>query len=103
MTITSSLPPATEARLRVQAEAAGKNIELLVIEAVEARLRLAELSLSSILAPVHADVRASGLTEAGRQGMLQQALDDVREARSAKDNGPAGSSPCSTAWSSSRR
>jgi hypothetical protein len=40
MTITIDLPPATEALLRAQAEAMGKNISALVVEAVEARLAL---------------------------------------------------------------
>lgn len=52
MTITISLPPATEERLRAQSEATGKNIGTLVVEAVEARLSLAQLRLRDILAPV---------------------------------------------------
>ena len=54
MTITITLPPATQARLRALAEATGESMDWLVIEVVEARLRLAELSLRNILAPVPA-------------------------------------------------
>jgi predicted DNA-binding protein len=56
MTITINLPPATEERLRAQVEATGKNISTLVVEAVKARLSLAQLSLQGILGPVHADL-----------------------------------------------
>ena len=57
MTITINLPPATEEQLRAQAAATGKNISTLVVEAVEARLALAQLRLKDILAPVHAEFR----------------------------------------------
>ncbi|HEX5443942.1 MAG TPA: hypothetical protein VFW87_08950 [Pirellulales bacterium] len=49
MTITIDLPPATEEQLRAQAEATGKNISTLVVEAVEARLALAQLPFKDIL------------------------------------------------------
>ena len=47
MTITITLPPATEQRLRAQAAATGKEISTLVLEAVETRLALAQLSLTA--------------------------------------------------------
>ena len=49
MTITITLPPATEQRLRAEAEATGKDVGTLVVEAVEARLSLAKLSLRDAL------------------------------------------------------
>ncbi len=88
MTITITLPPGTEERLRAQAEATGKSMDLLVIEAVEARLRLAELSLRDILAPVHADFRDSALTEAELTEMLRESLEEVRETRLRQDDAP---------------
>ena len=88
MTITITLPPGTEERLRAQAEATGKSLDLLVIEAVEARLRLAELSLRDSLAPVHADFRDSGLTEAELTEILRESLEDVRETRLRQDDAP---------------
>ena len=82
MTITITLPPATEERLRAQSEATGKNISTLVIEAVEARLSLAQLSLRDILAPAHADFHASGITEGDLDTLLQESLDESRLERS---------------------
>ncbi len=81
MTITITLPPATEERLRAQSEATGKNISTLVVEAVEARLSLAQLSLRDILAPAHADFQRSGMTEAELQTLLQESLDESRSER----------------------
>jgi hypothetical protein len=60
MTITNTLPPATEERLKAQAEATGKNICTLVVEAVEARLSLAQFSLRDVLAPASDHVARSG-------------------------------------------
>ncbi len=81
MTITITLPPATEERLRAQSEATGKNISTLVVEAVEARLSLARLSLRDILAPAHADFHGSGMTEAELDALLQGSVDEARSER----------------------
>jgi predicted DNA-binding protein len=64
MSITITLPPATEERLRAQAEATGKDIATLVVEAVETRLSLSELRLRDILAPVHEDFKKGAMTDA---------------------------------------
>ena len=81
MTITITLPPATEERLRAQAEATGKNISTLVVEAVEARLSLAKLSLRDILAPAHGDFHRSGMTDVELDTLLQDSLDETRSER----------------------
>jgi hypothetical protein len=81
MTITITLPPATEERLRAQSEATGKNISTLVVEAVEARLSLAQLSLRDILASVHTDFHRSGMTEAELETLLQGSVDEARAER----------------------
>ena len=84
MTITITLPPATEERLRAQSEATGKNISTLVVEAVEARLSLTQLSLRDILGPAHADFQRSGMTEAELETLLRESVDESRcERRSA--------------------
>ena len=88
MTITITLPLATEERLRAQSEATGKNISTLVVEAVEARLSLAQLSLRDILAPAHSDFHASGITEGDLDTLLQESLD---ESRSERKSAPAKS------------
>jgi hypothetical protein len=81
MTITITLPPATEERLRAQAEATGKNISTLVLEAVEARLSFAHLSLRDILSPVHGDFERSGMTGAALDTLLETSLDAARSER----------------------
>ncbi|HEV3343416.1 MAG TPA: hypothetical protein VG125_23795 [Pirellulales bacterium] len=81
MTITINLPPATEAQLRAQAEATGKNISTLVIEAVEARLALAELRFRDILAPVHAEFQKTGMTENELTTLLEESLEKARAER----------------------
>jgi len=81
MTITITLPPTTEERLRAQAEATGKDIAELVVEAVEARLSLAEVGLRAILAPVHEDFRKSGMTEAELEPLLDETLAEARAER----------------------
>lgn len=86
MTITINLPPAAEEQLRAQAEATGKNISALVVEAVEARLALAQLHFKDILGPVHAGFERSGMSEADLNALLQASLDEVRsEERAAPD------------------
>jgi hypothetical protein len=81
MTITINLPAATEEQLRAQAVATGKNISTLVVEAVEARLALAQLRFKSILAPVHAEFRRSGMSEAELNTLLEESLEKARSER----------------------
>lgn len=81
MTITIHLPPATEKQLRAQAEATGKNISTLVVEAVEARLALAELRFKDILAPVHAQFHRSGMSEVQLNALLEESLEKARAER----------------------
>jgi hypothetical protein len=81
MTITIELPAATEEQLRAQARAMGKNISTFVVEAVQARLALAKLQLKDILAPVHADFKRSGMSEADLDAILQTLLEEVRSER----------------------
>lgn len=81
MTITINLPPATEEQLRAQAQATGKNISTLVVEAVEARLALAQLRFKDILAPVHAELRRSGMSESDLNTLLEESLEKARSER----------------------
>lgn len=82
MTITIELPAATEERLRAQATATGKNISTFVVEAVEARLALAQLQLKDILAPVHAEFKQSGMSATELDTLLETAIKEVRSERS---------------------
>jgi hypothetical protein len=88
MTITITLPPATEERLRAQAEARGKDISTLVLEAVETRLSLSQLSFRDILAPVHDEFQRSGMTDTELDALLQESLQKSRSER----RSPPGSS-----------
>ncbi|HUY90469.1 MAG TPA: hypothetical protein VMV10_17155 [Pirellulales bacterium] len=89
MTITIHLPPATEEQLRAQAEATGKNISTLVVEAVQARLALAQLQFKDILAPVHAEFERSGMTEAELNALLGESLEEVRSEKRSAPGSPA--------------
>ena len=89
MTITITFPPETEERLRAQADATGKNISTLVVEAVEARFSVSQLSLREILAPAHDDFRQSGLTESSLDSLLEESRDDARTARRSAPDAPA--------------
>ena len=88
MTITISLPPATEERLRAEAAATGKDVGTVVVEAVEARLSLSKLSLRDVLAPVHEDLRRSGMTDATLDTLLEKTL---RQVRTERKSGPSPS------------
>lgn len=89
MRITITLPPTAEERLRIQAEATGKSVDQLVVESVEARLTLAQLHIRDILAPVHAELHGSGMTDAELDALLQGALDESRSERSPNSGTPA--------------
>ena len=89
MRITITLPPATQVRLRIQAEATGKSVDQLVVESVEARLSLAQLPLRDILAPVHAELHGSGMIDAELDALLQGALEESRSERSPNSGSPA--------------
>ncbi|HEY3967995.1 MAG TPA: ribbon-helix-helix domain-containing protein [Planctomycetaceae bacterium] len=88
MTITITLTPETEERLRAQSEATGKNISTLVEEAVVARLSLAQVGLREILAPAHADFQRSGMTQVELDSLLQESIDEIRTERKSAP-GPA--------------
>ena len=83
MTITITLPPATEERLRAEAAATGKDVAALVVEAVETRLSLSQIRLRDILAPVHEDFKKSGMTEAELDELLTAERSAARSASKA--------------------
>lgn len=81
MTIKITLSPATEERLRTQAQANGKDVDTYVTEAVEAKLSLSQLMLRDIVAPVHAEFRKSGMSESDLALLLEEALTESRAER----------------------
>jgi len=84
MTIKITLPPATEERLRAEAQAKGTDVDTYVMEAVEARLSLSKLTLREILGPVHEDFAKSGMSESDLASLLD---DSMRESRSERKPG----------------
>jgi predicted DNA-binding protein len=88
MTITITLPPPTEERLRAQATATGKDVSTLVLEAVEARLATSQETFREILAPIHEEVRRSGMTDSQIDAILADELATARvERKSRPGNG----------------
>lgn len=83
MTISITLPPDTEKRLRAELEATGTDVSTFVRQAVEARLSLGNLSLRDVLSSVHEDFRKSGMTDAELEPMLDETLKEARAEREA--------------------
>jgi hypothetical protein len=84
MTITVEFPPATLERLRAEAQAAGKDIETFVREAVEQKLARRHKTFAEVLKPIHAAVAASGITEQAMDELLENELQAARAERRAK-------------------
>jgi hypothetical protein len=84
MTVTIDFPPETEQKLLARAAATGKDVATLVREAVEEKLRTALPPFAEILAPVHEDVRQSGLTQEELDALLDGALAETRRERQDK-------------------
>jgi predicted DNA-binding protein len=84
MTLSISLPPETEARLRQRAAALGKDIADVAREAVEEKLAIPE-SFAEILAPIHqATVQAGGVNVDDVDALVEQCRDEVFAAKQTK-------------------
>ncbi|MSR55976.1 MAG: hypothetical protein EXS09_22295 [Gemmataceae bacterium] len=81
MTITINLPPATLDQLKAEAQAAGKDVETVVREAVESKLARRKRTFAEILKPVHDGVDASGMSEDDVDTLLRTELKAVRDER----------------------
>lgn len=81
MTITINLPPATLDQLKAEAQAAGKDVETVVREAVESKLARRKRTFAEILKPVHDAVEASGMSEDDVDALLRAELKAVRDER----------------------
>ena len=84
MTITIEFPPATLERLRTEADAAGKDIETFVREAVEQQLARRQKTFAELLRPMHAAVEASGMSEQEVDELLESELKAARAERRAQ-------------------
>jgi hypothetical protein len=88
MTITITLPPDTEKRLKLHAGETGKDVSEVVCEAVEARLATSGKTLREILAPVHDQTRQCGISDPEIDALLKCELTGVRADRKGKpENG----------------
>jgi predicted DNA-binding protein len=81
MTITVNLPPATIEQLKAEAQAAGKDVETVVREAVESKLARRKRTFAEILKPVHDDVETRGMSEDDTDPLLRAELKAVRDER----------------------
>lgn len=88
MPLSITFPPATLEKLQAQSAACGKDVETFVREAVEAKLVVSALSLSEILAPIHEEIEASGMTEEEIDALAEAAVARARSKRKSFRNGP---------------
>jgi hypothetical protein len=89
MTITIELPADTEKKLLAQAAASGQDVKALVVQAVEEKLRMAQLTFDQILAPIQENFRTSGMSAAELDSLLEDTLAEVRTERRAKSSKPS--------------
>ena len=87
MTIMIDFPPATLQQLKAEAEAAGKDIETFVREAVDAKLARRRRTFAEILKPIHDAALASGMSQEELDKLAEQAVTEARAARKASRQG----------------
>jgi predicted DNA-binding protein len=84
MTLSISLRPETEARLRQRAAALGKDMADVAREAVEEKLAIPE-SFAEILAPIHQEtLQAGGVNEDDVDAIIEQCRMEVYAAKQTK-------------------
>jgi hypothetical protein len=84
MSTTINFPPATLSRLYAEAERSGKDLDVLVTEAVEARLALSRVSLHDVLGPLNEAIAASGMSPEEAEAFFDQELAAMRAERKAR-------------------
>jgi hypothetical protein len=81
-TLTLTLPPETERKLRACAAASGQDVATFALEAIEAKLRTTPLpTLDARLAPLRQEFRESGMTEDELDELLAEVRDEARRDR----------------------
>ena len=78
MTLTITLPPETEQKLRACAAAKGLNVADFALKAIEEKLHGVPPIVDELLAPLRQEFRASGLSDDELDDLLKQAGDEVR-------------------------
>lgn len=81
MTLTIHLPPATLEQLKAEAQATGRDVETVVLEAVESKLARRRQTFADVLKPIHDAVEASGMSEEEVESLVDQELSAVRAGR----------------------
>ncbi len=81
MTITVDLSPATLDRVKAEAEAAGKDVETVVREAVEVKMALSHVSFHDVLKPINEAIAESGMAPEEAEAFLADELKAMRAER----------------------
>jgi len=81
MTITLTLPDATLATFQQSAEAKGMAVETYIANLLTKSATLEKLSFREFLAPLHAQVKASGMSDAEIDQLLDEAIAESRAQR----------------------
>jgi len=79
MRYTINIPPDIESRLQERARASGTPADIYIQDLVQSAL--ARPTLHEVLAPIHQDFLASGMTEDELNSILTQAIDESRRHR----------------------
>jgi hypothetical protein len=82
LTLTLTLPPETERKLRACAAASGQDIASFALRAIQEKLQSTPLpTMDERLAPLRQEFRDSGMTEDELYELLKEARDEVRRKR----------------------
>ena len=84
MTLTLSLPKATLRQLETDAKARGVGVETYAAGVLEKSAALSRLTFRELLAPLHASVKASGLSDTAVDQLLDDAVAATRRDKSAR-------------------
>jgi dihydroxyacetone kinase len=86
MTFKIDLPPATLQKLEAEAKATGKDVQTVVLEAVEARFARRRKTFADILKPIHDAVEASGMSEQEVEKLAEGAVAAARSERNSQSS-----------------
>ena len=85
MTITIDLPPEKEQKVLQRAKERGQDVSAYVNQIIDRDI--AQPTFAEILAPIHEDVRKSGMTEVEINALIEESIREVRADRKKKQQG----------------
>lgn len=88
MTVTLALSSEEQQKLQTRAAATGQQVDVYVSQLVRERIEKPQ-SFAEILAPIHKEVRESGMTEAELDALLEECREEVWQEKLAHQNNPA--------------